>query len=161
MDYTFQELTQEHAMEIADQWKYDGIYSFYDMTADMEDYEEFTNEELRKETDHFEALLDGKLAGFFCVVPIGNDIEIGLGLRPDMCGKGTGRGFLEQILTYVYDKYSFENCILSVAEFNQRAIKVYRSCGFEDGEITLRNTNGGQYAFLTLKKKREKCENKC
>lgn len=36
MELVFQPLTQIHALEIANDWKYDDIYSFYDMTADAE-----------------------------------------------------------------------------------------------------------------------------
>lgn len=41
MELVFRPLTQIHALEIANEWKYDDIYSFYDMTADAEDYKEF------------------------------------------------------------------------------------------------------------------------
>lgn len=123
------------------------------MTADIEDYEKFVREDLRRGSDYFEALEKEQLAGFFCVIPVGRDVELGLGLRPDLCGKGWGRAFLGQILRFLEENYTFESCILSVAAFNQRAIKVYRACGFEDCGVTMRNTNGGEYAFLTMKKK--------
>ena len=41
MELVFRPLTQIHALEIANEWKYDDIYSFYDMTADAENYKEF------------------------------------------------------------------------------------------------------------------------
>lgn len=156
--FAFRELTQHHAMEIADKWKYDAEYAFYDMTADPEDYEEFTSEMLRDRNDYYEAALNGKLAGYFCVFRSGSDLEIGLGLRPDLCGQGRGRQFLNQILAFTAEKYEFENWILSVAAFNQRAIKVYRACGFEEYDRSIRSTNGGKYEFLTFKKNVKKSE---
>ena len=155
MRYTFQKLTQVHAIEIADTWKYGGEYGFYDMTEDPEDYSEFTSELLRAENDYFEALEDGELVGFFCLFPAGRDVEIGLGMHPDLCGMGRGKDFLLQILEFVEECYSFESCVMSVAEFNRRAIKVYQACGFEVCGVSRRETNGGVYTFLTMKKKRE------
>ena len=68
MELVFKPLTQIHALEIANEWKYDNIYSFYDMTADVEDYEEFIDEDLRNQNDHYEVLENNKLFGFFCVI---------------------------------------------------------------------------------------------
>ena len=91
MELVFRPLTQMHALEIANEWKYDGIYSFYDMTADAEDYEQFIDEDLRNQNDHYEALENNELVGFFCVIQENASIEIGLGMRPDICGKGKGK----------------------------------------------------------------------
>lgn len=149
----FRPLTQAHALEIADEWKYEGIYSFYDMTADPEDYEGFVDADLRNKNDHYEVLENESLIGFFCVIREGASIEIGLGMRPDLCGKGKGRWFLEQILAFIERNYEFDKLIMNVARFNQRAIKVYHSCGFQDAELIKRSSNGGIYEFLTLIKK--------
>ncbi len=153
MELVFQPLTQIHALEIANDWKYDDIYSFYDMTADAEDYEEFIDEDLRNKNDHYEALENNELIGFFCVIQENSSIEIGLGMRPDICGKGNGKQFVKQIIDFIEQNYKFDKLIMNVASFNQRAIKVYRSCGFLDSEITNRSSNGGVYEFLTLIKK--------
>ena len=40
-------LRQSNAEEIANNWHYEGIYSFYDMQADPEDYEEILSPEAR------------------------------------------------------------------------------------------------------------------
>ena len=154
MELVFKPLTQIHALEIANEWKYDNIYSFYDMTADVEDYEEFIDEDLRNQNDHYEAWENDELIGFFCVIQETPSIEIGLGMRPDICGKGKGKQFVMQIINFIEHNYKFDKLIMNVATFNQRAIKVYRSCGFKDSEITKRNTNGGVFDFLTLVKNR-------
>ena len=44
---TIEQMRQSEAVEIADRWKYDGEYAFYDMTADPEDYREITTPALR------------------------------------------------------------------------------------------------------------------
>ena len=152
MEFAFRPLSQVHALEIANDWKYDGIYSFYDMTADEEDYAEFVDENLRNKNDYFEALEHDELIGFFCVIQEGNSIEIGLGLRPDICGKGKGKEFVRQITDYIENNYKFDKLVMNVAAFNQRAIKVYRSCGFKEQETISRSSNGGIYEFLSMVK---------
>lgn len=152
MMFNFQKLSQSNALIVADQWKYDGIYSFYDMTADLEDYEEFTDESLRNRNDHYQAIVDDKLAGFFCVIPEDSVLEIGLGLRPDFCGKGFGKDFVKQILCFIQTKYQYDKLVMNVAVFNQRAIKVYRSCGFQDVKVIKQRSNDGIYEFLVMEK---------
>ena len=154
MLFCFQKLSQKNALIIADNWKYDGEYAFYDMTADPEDYEEFVDEKLRNENDHFEAIMEGDLVGFFCVVRDNSEMEIGLGLRPDLCGKGIGKDFVHQIVKYIETHYTYTKLIMKVASFNQRAIKVYRQCGFKVCGNTEQHSNGGIYSFTVM----EKCE---
>ena len=153
MLFCFQKLSQKNALIIADNWKYDGEYAFYDMTADPEDYEEFVDEKLRNENDHFEAIMDDDLVGFFCVVRDNSEIEIGLGLRPDLCGKGIGKDFVYQIVKYIETHYTYSKLIMKVASFNQRAIKVYRQCGFKVCGSIEQHSNGGVYSFTVMEKR--------
>ena len=154
MTFEFQRLSQNNALIIANRWKYDGAYSFYDMTADLEDYEEFIDEGLRNANDHYQAIADGGLAGFFCVVQDGPVIEIGLGLRPDLCGNGVGKGFVNQVVSFIGAHYQFDKLVMHVAAFNQRAVKVYRRCGFRDVKVIQQSSNGGIYEFLVMEKAR-------
>ena len=80
-------MCQPEAAEIANRWKYDGEYAFYDMTADPEDYAEIVTAEKRGDR-YFSVFSGDGLMGFFCVEQAGADIEIGLGLRPDLTGLG-------------------------------------------------------------------------
>lgn len=145
-------LTQENAMEIADHWKYEGDYAFYDMTADEEDYAEFTNEKLRNRNDHFEVYDKNNFIGFFSIVQEEGNIEIGLGLHPAHCGHGLGQKFIEEIEEFIKKNYSYHKLIMNVALFNQRALKVYFNCGFQDVKIENRNIDGKTYEFLKLEK---------
>ena len=146
------QMRQSEAIEIADCWKYDGEYAFYDMTADPEDYEEIVTPELRGDR-YFSIFDEDALIGFFCVEQEDGSIEIGLGLRPDLTGQGRGRTFLNEILQFVRENYIFEKIRLDVASFNQRAIKVYERAGFVKTGTSQVHTNGGIYDFTLMEMK--------
>lgn len=150
MLFVFDKLQQNNALIIANDWKYEEPYSFYDMTSDIDDYNELVNESLRNESAYFEATVDGELVGFFCLSVEKDEIEIGLGLKPDFCGKGIGREFLNRIIDYINEHYSYSVLSLSVAAFNKRAIKVYEACGFKQQTTFMQETNGGKYEFIKL-----------
>ena len=146
------QMRQPEALEIADFWKYDGEYAFYDMTADPEDYEEIVTPELRGDR-YFAVFDEDALIGFFCVEQGDGSIDIGLGLRPDLTGHGRGRTFLNEILHFVRENYTFEKIRLDVASFNQRAIKVYERAGFAKTGTSQVHTNGGLYDFTLMEMK--------
>ncbi|PRX76063.1 hypothetical protein B0G93_11015 [Bacillus sp. V-88] len=101
MTYRFNVLTQEQAENIAFTWHYEGDYSFYDMKADPEDLDEFLNPEERGDTT-FAVSKDKELVAFFSISKIADGIfDIGLGMRPDLTGKGNGIEFLRAGMNYV------------------------------------------------------------
>jgi [ribosomal protein S18]-alanine N-acetyltransferase len=63
MDFSFQIITQEQAEDIAYNWKYDGEYAFYDLTADEEDLAEFLDGDQRGNTT-YAVLQEEKWLGF-------------------------------------------------------------------------------------------------
>ncbi len=148
------QMGQSEAKEIADCWKYDGAYAFYDMTADPEDYEEIMRPDLRGGR-YFSVFDDDALIGFFCVEREGTDAALGLGLRPDLTGRGYGRAFLEDILRFMEEHGSFKRIRLDVASFNQRAIKVYERAGFVKTGTAQVSTNGGLYDFTRMELRRQ------
>ncbi len=146
-------MNQAEAEDIANNWKYEGEYSFYDMTEDVEDYEEIISPALRGDI-YFSVIEDENLIGFFCVEQDNNDIEIGLGLKPELTNKGSGLGFVKTILKFVSHNYEFESVILDVADFNKRAIIVYERAGFAAAKKIKVNTNGGVYDFAVMELKK-------
>ena len=145
-------MEQSDAVEIADYWKYDGEYAFYDMTADPEDYEELVTPEKRGDR-YFSVFTGDGPIGFFCVEQEEGTVEIGLGLRPDLTGQGRGRAFLDEVLQFVRENYTFEKIRLDVASFNKRAIKVYERAGFVKTGTSQVHTNGGLYDFTLMEMK--------
>jgi [ribosomal protein S18]-alanine N-acetyltransferase len=150
MTYKFNIMTPEQAENIAFKWHYDGDYSFYDIEADAEDLAEFLNPEERGDTT-FAVSKDKELVAFFSVSRIADGIfDIGLGMRPDLTGKGNGIEFLSTGINFVQSEFKSEKITLSVATFNQRAIKLYRKVGFKDVETFMQDTNGSTFEFLKM-----------
>ncbi|WP_125605877.1 GNAT family N-acetyltransferase [Lapidilactobacillus bayanensis] len=155
MQLTISQLTQANALEIADDWHYQGQYAFYNMSEDPEDYDELTTPELRQD-QYFQVLnSQQKLIGFFCLMDIETSIdtyEIGLGLRPDLTGQGNGQEFLTAILQFVLRTKKPQKLILDVAEFNTRAQKLYANNGFTIEAKHQQATNHDIYPFVTMSK---------
>ena len=79
-----------------------------------------------------------------------NVYDIGLGMRPDLTGNGRGSEFLLAGMDFVQSSFRVDKIMLSVATFNQRAIKVFRKVGFKDMDTFVQDTNGGAYEFLRM-----------
>jgi [ribosomal protein S18]-alanine N-acetyltransferase len=104
-------------------WRYEPPYDFYDGDQDP-----VVNPE------RFFAAVgeDGTLVGFYYLEAKGDDVEIGLGLRPELTGRGLGGEFLQAGLGFLRGRYPGRPVILNVAAFNKRAIKVYERAGFRE-----------------------------
>jgi len=136
---------QRHEKVIS-RWKYEGEYAFY-------------NPEGPVEAEHPDQLTDrnsyvwigsgGDILGHVSYGPdgqiptaegyeySGDALDIGLGLRPDLCGRGLGTGFVAQCLRFGRERYGAGRFRLTVAAFNQRAVKVYQKLGFSiESEVT-------------------------
>ena len=94
MKYNFKKMNKEYAEEIAYQWKYRGIYSFYDITADEDDLEEFLDPD---EWDNSFVVLNEseQLIGFYSYYFKEDIMWIGFGLKPTLTGKGYGAEFVK------------------------------------------------------------------
>ena len=150
MKYKFEIMTQEQAKEIAHNWHYDGKYAFYDMEADEEDLVEFLDCKARGNSK-FAVMVDDELIGFFSVSQAAANVyDIGLGMRPYLTGNGRGPEFQHAGMDFVQSRFTVDKITLSVATFNQRAIKVYRKAGFKDMDTFGQDTNGSTYEFLRM-----------
>jgi [ribosomal protein S18]-alanine N-acetyltransferase len=124
------QLTEEHAAEIAT-WRYEFPYEWYDTASDPRRIELFVNparrEGLRAVVDD-----DGALVGFFNFVREGNEVRIGLGMRPDLTGQGLAQPFIEAGLEYASAQWEPLRFRLWVARWNERALRAYRRAGFRE-----------------------------
>jgi [ribosomal protein S18]-alanine N-acetyltransferase len=150
--FEFTKMTDEEAQEIAG-WRYVPPYDFYDWVSNPDDLAEFLDPH-RRGDDYFSAFDEkGALVGSFRFKRDGKVVGVGLGLRPDLTGKGLGHGFLVAGLEFARRSFSPEVFRLAVATFNERAIKVYEGVGFVQGWIYRHETNGGVYEFLEMERR--------
>lgn len=137
MGYRLLPLAEEHARQVL-AWRYDPPYDIYNATSGEDGLAELLAGE-------YYAVLatPDQLVGFFCFgqsarVPAGGAAgcylrtatDIGLGLRPDLTGRGLGAGFLAAGLRFAHEQLGATTLRLSVLDFNQRAITVYQRQGF-------------------------------
>ena len=77
------------------------------------------------------------MLGYFCFgksaqIPIDKSdvytedaLDIGLGMKPPLCGKGLGFSFLNAGIDFAQNKFQPNKYRLTVASFNKRAIRLY------------------------------------
>jgi [ribosomal protein S18]-alanine N-acetyltransferase len=147
--YLFRQINDADAREISG-WRYAPPYDFYDATADPADLAELLDPQSRR--DVYFSALDGKhrLVGFFQFEKTGEAVDVGLGLRPDLTGRGLGAEFVLAGLAFARERFSPRRFTLSVATFNGRAIGVYERVGFRRGRTYTHETNGGEHEFLSM-----------
>lgn len=136
-------------------WTYDAIYSFYDNNIQKEKIEGF------KESVHSDrafSVIDqkGELVGnceFFNVDDDGEEIlAVGVQMKPSLTGKGNGAEFINAIAEQGRIKLNFNHLELAVADFNQRAIKVYENVGFKKKGEFENEIRGNMYNFIIMYK---------
>ena len=149
MKFIFQPRAQEDAHQIAS-WHYPPPYDFYDLDHDPEDLAEFLDPQTWQEPYYSVFNEESELIVFFTFQQNGQTVEIGLGLRPDLTGKGLGRAFINAGLAFGQEHFSVGVWSLSVATFNIRAIRLYEHVGFTPLTTFLQHTNGGEYEFLRM-----------
>ena len=144
-----------HQMDGADAdeisgWRYDPPYDFYDGDADPEDLAELRDPE-DKENAYFSVRdAEERLAGFSQFERNDGAVDVGLGLRTDLTGRGRGLGFVLSGLEFAKGRFGPDRFTLSVAAFNDRAVAVYERAGFRRGEVFMHETNGGEHEFLSM-----------
>ena len=111
------------AVEVISKWKYEEPYSIYSMNGS-----EKVKKELMNGT-YYSVYNENNLIGYYCFgrsaqVPAGDKfgvykdsefVDIGLGLKPDLCGQGLGTEFVRKGLDYGYHLFLKNKYRLTVA----------------------------------------------
>lgn len=150
MEFRLQPMKSLEAQAIAE-WHYPERYTFYDMASDPDDLAEFLDVS-NWPFDAYYSVFDetADLIGFFEFTRDGSAIAIGLGMRPDITGRGVGFDFVRSGLLFAANRFKPRQFQLSVATFNARAIKVYERLGFTRTKLFVNETNGGLHEFLQM-----------
>jgi ribosomal-protein-alanine N-acetyltransferase len=94
---------------------------------------------------------DGSLAGFLECRVAEREVEIGLGLRPDLTGRGIGPPFVGALVAFIGERWAPEAVTLDVFPWNERAIRAYERAGFVRGEEYERTfEDGATRIFLRM-----------
>lgn len=149
--YRFRPMDDAEARGVAG-WRYDPPYDFYDGVADADDLAELLDPECRRDVYFSVVDEEGDLVGFFQFEHRDQTVDVGLGLRPDLTGKGLGLGFLASGLKFALQRFAPARFTLAVAAFNERAIRVYERAGFGRGEVFSHETNGGEHDFVSMRR---------
>ena len=138
--------SDEALLRELESWRYPPPYDFYDGDADPV---------LNPERYYGAYAEDGALVGFFYYEQRDDVVEIGLGLRPDLTGKGLGLGFLQAGLDFARDRFHARLIVLNVAAFNERAIAVYERAGFRRSGSHVRTfARWGDVPFVEMEEAR-------
>lgn len=138
MDVAFGPLSEEDALAVLG-WRYDAPYDVYN--ADPANLAADTATLLDPANRYFVATGPaGARVGYCCYGPdarvAGGDyrdpdlVDVGLGLRPDLTGRGRGLAFVRAVLAFGRERLGARRYRLTVAAFNERAIRVYERAGF-------------------------------
>ena len=154
MRFTLKPITRDDAHAISG-WRYEEPYSIYD--GDPSSVEGLLQPRYAYHSVYDER---GDLVGYFCfgedaqvaagrrlgLYEIEPALDVGLGMRPDLTGRGLGEEFLRAGLRFARETYSPPAFRLTVATFNRRAICVYERTGFETVE-----TFGAEKEWLLMR----------
>lgn len=158
MELNVKQMNYNEAKQIS-KWIYKEPYSIYSMDGSDNCIDELLNGTYFSASDE-----ENNLIGYYCFgesaqVPVGNQfgaynckdiIDIGLGINPNLCGQGLGLKFFNSGLDYARNNLSAKRFRLTVATFNQRAIKVYQKAGFEKSNSFERITKTGKIDFWVM-----------
>ena len=129
--YEVSDLTEQEAKEIC-HWRYDGEYAIYNLPKWDECVKQgwaLTSEEKRKGA-YFSVNRDGEFLGYFHIMDRGNYVELGVGIKPKLCGNHNGNNLMNLALAKIEHLYGHILVKLTVRPFNKRAIKCYENVGF-------------------------------
>jgi [ribosomal protein S18]-alanine N-acetyltransferase len=141
-------MTQAEAEQVAG-WRYPGDYAFYDADSVPDGLAELLDPTRRGE-EYFAARgHDGSLEGFVQLEAVEDGLEIGLGLRPDLTGRGLGLALTAAAIELAED-HGAERIVLVVAAFNARAIRVYERAGFAETGRHMRHIGGRDWEFVDM-----------
>ncbi|HKG26944.1 MAG TPA: GNAT family protein [Thermomicrobiales bacterium] len=160
MDFAFRAITPADVAAIV-AWRYPAPYEFYDWDPADDPAELLDPLAACVVTDDH----DRVLAGFVCFgiggqTPGGRRaglydepmLDLGLGLRPDLTGRGLGVSFVNAALAIGQERFRPAGFRLSVAAFNERAIRVYERVGFVRGERFTSPVHGVESEFLLMRR---------
>ncbi|MBE9167374.1 hypothetical protein IQ238_07475 [Pleurocapsales cyanobacterium LEGE 06147] len=82
-----------------------------------------------------------------------------MGIRPDLTGQGRGLCYVEAVLGFARQMFAPPFFRVTIAAFNQRAIRVWHKAGFHTVKLVKHPSQNMSFVILVRKAQREHCEN--
>lgn len=131
-------------------WRYPPPFDFYDLSTGEMD------EVLRGLLDPVNAYMAvrdaaGAFIGYGCLGPDGQvpegdyraeALDIGIGLRPDLTGRGLGPGVLALLLAEARSRWEVTTFRATIAAFNLRSQRLFARLGFREASRFTTTVNG-------------------
>jgi ribosomal-protein-alanine N-acetyltransferase len=155
MALTFQPMDATSARAMLS-WRYEPPYDVYNLEFD--DVEAAIAFFLDPRNAYYAIRDDrGNLVAFCCFghdaqVPGGDyrraALDIGLGVRPDLTGQGQGLLFVNAVLDFALHTFGPAASRVTVAKFNERALRVWEKAGFRPVQEFKRELDGKPFVVL-------------
>lgn len=130
--YTLSKLTDDEVEDIFN-WRYKNEYEVYNMPPKeyciKEGYTILNKDE--RNDGYYSFHIDDKFAGFFHIMNNEKYFLLGIGIRPELCGKNYGRMLVNMAVKEMIIKDYNKPILLTVRTFNIRAMKCYKNAGFD------------------------------
>jgi RimJ/RimL family protein N-acetyltransferase len=135
----------EQAIQTMMAWQYERPYHTYNMSLHPDDpyISPMEMDYFLSPAFAFHAILDEETAEQVAFCSFGGDaqvyggdyseaaLDIGMGVRPDLTGKGLGALFATAVITFAIQTFQPSKLRVTIANFNQRAIRVWGKNGFQ------------------------------
>lgn len=147
--FRFVPMTRDQAEELCG-WRYEppfDLYRWADWPRMKEEGIEFGDDAIR-ERQYISAVdAQGRMIGFVQLFPIVGVTRLGLGLRPDLCGRGLGPAFARAAAEEALRRAPGDAVDLEVLVWNARAVRAYSKAGFAIEDTYERLTPTGPAEF--------------
>jgi ribosomal-protein-alanine N-acetyltransferase len=156
----FRPFTQADAVTVSS-WRYPEPYAAYD----LDPWDRKVLAGLLRAENQYHAILrqsEDQIVGFICLgedarVPgwdyDGSALDFGMGLRPDLTGRGQGSLYLAAVLSHLKQSAPAKILRATVAGWNQRAIRMCERAGFRMiAKFTTTRPAGTEYVVLALQR---------
>ena len=135
---------------IISEWKYPGEYSIYNnvpYNEQISTHRGFAN----TENNHFSFYDDENLVGYINLRPKDNEILVGIGVKPELCGKGYGQKIVKIACELAKTDFPDKAPCMEVRTWNTRAIRCYEKAGFHIvGDPIIKITPIGKGQFFKM-----------
>jgi len=145
-------MTEAHGSELCE-WRYEPPFDVFNWPSWEEMTSraiEFGDPALRER--QFASVVNGAgaLLGFAQFFPLLGLTRLGVGMRPDLCGRGAGSAFIRVVAEEARRRMPDDEIDLEVLTWNERAVRAYRKAGFEIDDTYWRPTLTGPGEFYCM-----------